>query len=52
MIDNGWIGAKAKQGFYSKQGKDILELDRETFEYGPTRKLKTPSIEMAKQQKG
>lgn len=52
MIDNGWIGAKAKKGFYSKQGKDILELDTETFEYGPARKLKTPSIEMAKQQKG
>ncbi|WP_212391636.1 3-hydroxyacyl-CoA dehydrogenase/enoyl-CoA hydratase family protein [Sporosarcina beigongshangi] len=52
MIDNGWIGAKAKQGFYSKQGKDILELDTETFEYGPAKKLKTPSIEMAKQQKG
>ncbi|QTD42746.1 3-hydroxyacyl-CoA dehydrogenase/enoyl-CoA hydratase family protein [Sporosarcina sp. Te-1] len=52
MIDNGWLGAKSKQGFYLKQGKEILELDPETFEYGPTKKLKTPSIEMAKQQKG
>ncbi len=52
MIDNGWIGAKAKQGFYLKQGKDIFELDTETFEYGPAKKLTTPSIEMAKQQKG
>ena len=42
MIDNGWIGAKAKQGFYRKKGKDILELDPETFEYHPTKKLKTP----------
>ena len=52
MIDNGWLGAKSKQGFYLKQGKEILELDLETFEYGPTKKMKTPSIEMAKQQKG
>lgn len=52
MIDNGWIGAKAKQGFYLKKGKEILELDTETFEYSLAKKLKTPSIEMAKQQKG
>ncbi|MCM3745421.1 3-hydroxyacyl-CoA dehydrogenase/enoyl-CoA hydratase family protein [Sporosarcina luteola] len=52
MIDNGWLGAKTKQGFYLKEGKEILELDPETFEYGPTKKLKTPSIEIAKQQKG
>ncbi|WP_438312380.1 3-hydroxyacyl-CoA dehydrogenase/enoyl-CoA hydratase family protein [Sporosarcina sp. FA9] len=52
MIDNGWIGAKAKQGFYIKKGKEILELNPETLEYGPQKKLQTPSIEMAKQQKG
>lgn len=52
MIDKGWHGAKTKQGFYLKQGKDILEIDPETFEYSATKKLKTPSIEMAKQQKG
>lgn len=52
MIDNGWLGAKTKQGFYLKQGKEILEMDTDTFEYSATRKLKTPSIEMAKQQKG
>ncbi|CAM3205302.1 3-hydroxyacyl-CoA dehydrogenase/enoyl-CoA hydratase family protein [Filibacter tadaridae] len=52
MIDNGWIGAKAKQGFFLKKDKEILELDPETLEYGPMKKLKTPSIEMAKQQKG
>ena len=52
MIDNGWIGAKAKQGFFLKQGKDILEIDSTTLEYGPRKKMKTPSIELAKQQKG
>ena len=52
MIDNGWLGAKTKQGFYVKKDRDILELDFETFEYSKAKKLKTPSIEMAKQQKG
>lgn len=52
MIENGWLGAKSKQGFYWKKGKEILEIDPATLEYGPTKKLKTPSIEMAKQQKG
>lgn len=52
MIDNDWLGAKTKQGFYLKKDREILELDIETFEYVPTKKLKTPSIEMAKQQKG
>ncbi|MDW0110995.1 3-hydroxyacyl-CoA dehydrogenase/enoyl-CoA hydratase family protein [Sporosarcina aquimarina] len=52
MIDNGWIGAKAKQGFFVKKGKEIFEIDSETLEYSPVKKMKTPSIEMAKQQKG
>ncbi|MBD7908885.1 3-hydroxyacyl-CoA dehydrogenase/enoyl-CoA hydratase family protein [Sporosarcina gallistercoris] len=52
MIDNGWIGAKAKQGFFVKKGKDIYEIDSSTLEYGPVKKMKTPSIEIAKQQKG
>ncbi|MHA6259986.1 3-hydroxyacyl-CoA dehydrogenase/enoyl-CoA hydratase family protein [Sporosarcina sp. CAU 1771] len=52
MLENGWLGAKSKQGFYLKEGKNILELDPETFEYREAGKLKTPSIEMAKQQKG
>ncbi|MET3576378.1 3-hydroxyacyl-CoA dehydrogenase NAD-binding domain-containing protein [Bhargavaea ullalensis] len=52
MVENGWLGAKAKQGFYLKEGKEISEIDPETLEYSPQKKLKAPSIEMAKQQKG
>ncbi len=52
MIEKGWIGAKAKQGFFMKKDKEILELDPATLEYGPMKKLKTPSIEQAKQAKG
>lgn len=52
MVENGWIGAKSGQGFFLKKDKEILELDPETMEYRAARKLKTPSQEMAKQQKG
>jgi len=52
MIDKGWLGAKSKQGFYQKVGREIQELDPKTFEYSEAKKLKTPSIEIAKQQKG
>ncbi|WP_172373071.1 3-hydroxyacyl-CoA dehydrogenase NAD-binding domain-containing protein [Sporosarcina jiandibaonis] len=52
MIENGWLGAKTKQGFYVKKDREILELDPKTFEYSKAKRMKTPSIEMAKQQKG
>lgn len=52
MIENGWLGAKTKKGFYEKQGKEIFEVDPKTLEFLPMKKLKTPSIEMAKQQRG
>lgn len=52
MIQNGWIGAKNGQGFFKKEGKEILELNLSTFEYEPVKKLKAPSLEMAKQVKG
>ena len=52
MIDNGWLGAKTKQGFYVKKDSGIFELDRETFEYIEMKKMRTLSIEVAEQQKG
>lgn len=52
MVDNGWLGAKSGQGFFVKKGRDILELNLDTFEYEASKKLKTPSMELAKQQKG
>ncbi len=52
MVDQGWLGAKSGQGFFLKKGKEILELNLDTFEYEAVKKLKTPSIELAKQQKG
>lgn len=52
MLDNGWFGSKSGQGFFLKQGKEILELNPETMEYETRRKLKAPSLEMSKQAKG
>ncbi len=51
MIENGWLGSKAKQGFYKKEGKEILEINPETLEYEPRKKLSAASIEMAKNAK-
>jgi 3-hydroxyacyl-CoA dehydrogenase len=52
MLEKGWLGSKSGQGFFLKQGKDILELDPNTLEYGPRKKLKTASVELSKQEKG
>ena len=52
MLENGWLGSKSGQGFYLKKGKEILELDPSTLEYTERKKLKAPSLEMAKQEKG
>jgi 3-hydroxyacyl-CoA dehydrogenase len=51
MLENGWLGAKTGQGFFLKKGKEILELDPHTLEYGPRKKLKTPAMEAGKQEK-
>lgn len=52
MIEKGWLGSKSGQGFFLKKGKEILELDPTTLEYGPRKKLSTPAVELAKQEKG
>jgi 3-hydroxyacyl-CoA dehydrogenase len=52
MLENGWLGSKSGQGFFLKQGKEILELNTDTLDYQPRKKLKTASIEMSKNEKG
>ena len=51
MVRRGWLGSKSGQGFYLKQGKDILELDPQTMQYHPRRKLKTAAIEQSRLEK-
>lgn len=52
MLERGWLGSKSGQGFFLKKGKEILELDPNTMEYGPVKKLKTAATEASKQEKG
>jgi 3-hydroxyacyl-CoA dehydrogenase len=52
MLDNGWLGSKSGQGFFKKQGKEILELNTETLEYEARKKLKTSALEQVKNEKG
>jgi 3-hydroxyacyl-CoA dehydrogenase len=52
MVNRGWLGSKSGQGFFAKQGKEIVELDPNTLEYGPRKKLNTAAVEASKQQKG
>ncbi|WP_078392164.1 3-hydroxyacyl-CoA dehydrogenase/enoyl-CoA hydratase family protein [Shouchella patagoniensis] len=48
MADKGWIGAKSGQGFYFKKDGVIYEINPETMEYEPRKKLKAPSIDRSK----
>ncbi|WP_113883854.1 MULTISPECIES: 3-hydroxyacyl-CoA dehydrogenase/enoyl-CoA hydratase family protein [Cytobacillus] len=52
MQEKGWLGSKSGQGFFLKKGKEILELNPESLEYDPRKKLKTASTELSKQEKG
>src|SRR5699024_7590271 len=56
MAEKGWLGAKTGKGFFEKRrgekGSEILELNPDTFEYEPRKRLKTAATEMAGQQKG
>ena len=52
MLKKGWFGSKSGQGFFLKKGKEIMELDPETLDYIPRKKLITDSTEQSKQMKG
>ena len=39
-----WLGAKTRQGFYKKDGDEILQLDLKTLEYVPQEKPRFASI--------
>ena len=52
MLKKGWLGSKSGQGFFLKKGKEIMELDPETLDYIPRKKLITNSTEQSKHVKG
>ncbi len=48
LIERGWLGQKSGQGFYKKEGKDILALDLQTLEYRPRQKVEFESLKAVK----
>ncbi len=48
LIERGWIGQKAGQGFYKRIGSDILVLDPVTFTYRPKQPVQIPVLEAAR----
>ncbi|HEY8923980.1 MAG TPA: 3-hydroxyacyl-CoA dehydrogenase/enoyl-CoA hydratase family protein, partial [Polyangia bacterium] len=44
LVDNRWLGSKTKQGFYKKEGDQILQLDFSSLTYVPQTKPRFPSI--------
>ncbi len=56
LVEKGWIGEKAGQGFYKKvkneKGKEIFSLNVQTMEYEPQKKAVGASLEAAKMAKG
>ncbi len=48
MMENKWLGSKTGQGFYKKEGKDILSLDLNTLEYRPNKKASFATLDLTK----
>lgn len=48
MVDKGWTGSKAGQGFYKKTKEGIMQLDLDSMEYEPRDKRDFDSLEDAK----
>ncbi len=48
MMENKWLGSKTGQGFYKKEGKEILSLDLDTLEYRGAKKASFATLESTK----
>ncbi|MEK6778726.1 MAG: 3-hydroxyacyl-CoA dehydrogenase/enoyl-CoA hydratase family protein [Candidatus Deferrimicrobiota bacterium] len=52
MVRRGWLGRKAKSGFFKMEGKGedkkMFVLDYKTMDYRPTAKISFPSLDAAK----
>jgi 3-hydroxyacyl-CoA dehydrogenase len=48
MMENKWLGSKTGQGFYKKEGKDILSLDLDSLEYRAAKKASFATLELTK----
>ena len=48
LVEEGRLGQKSGQGWYKKEGKEILSLDFDTMEYSPTKKRMFDTIRVGK----
>ena len=52
LVERGWVGEKAGQGFYkrekTKSGSEILTLDPATLTYRPKQSARLPSLDAAR----
>jgi 3-hydroxyacyl-CoA dehydrogenase len=48
LLERGWTGTKAGQGFYRRVGDVIHTLDPETMTYGPAERVHLPSLDTAR----
>jgi 3-hydroxyacyl-CoA dehydrogenase len=48
MMENKWLGSKSGQGFYKKEGKEILSLDLDSLEYRAAKKASFATLELTK----
>jgi 3-hydroxyacyl-CoA dehydrogenase len=48
LIDRGWIGEKAGQGFYKREGDRILALDPRSLTYRPRQTPRLASLDAAR----
>ena len=46
MLERKMLGTKSGQGFYKKQGDEILTLDLETLQYRPKQKAAFPGLDL------
>jgi 3-hydroxyacyl-CoA dehydrogenase len=48
LIAKGWTGEKSGQGFYKREGSEILTLDLPTMTYRPRQSARIPSLDAVK----
>lgn len=45
LLEKGWIGDKVRQGYYRKEGKELLALNLQTFAYSQREEPDLPSLQ-------
>lgn len=53
LVQRGWLGNKSGQGFYkqvqTETGREFYEINAHTLDYQPQQRLRTPTLQQARQ---